>query len=104
MLKLNFALEYPLKVSEQLQGTLHYLLRKNDQVVVIEAQKENFVNGMQQLAVEMIAVDRWLDPEQEFLLGALTTGNLWQFAQLNRHHKTIVPGLEPFRVPEDIDP
>ena len=50
-------IEYPLKVSEQLQGTLDYLLRKDNQVVVIEAKKENFVSGMKQLAVEIIALE-----------------------------------------------
>lgn len=97
-------IEYPLKVSEQLQGTLDYLLKKDNQVVVIEAKKENFVSGMKQLAVEMIALDQWIDSEQILLLGALTTGNLWQFALLNRSQKHIDQGLESYRVPEDIEP
>lgn len=97
-------IEYPLKVSEQLQGTLDYLLRKDNQVVVIEAKKENFVSGMKQLAVEIIALDQWIDSDQDLILGALTTGNLWQFAQLNRQKKNIQQGLENYRVPEDLDP
>ncbi|MGB0564771.1 MAG: hypothetical protein ACPGVO_23695 [Spirulinaceae cyanobacterium] len=96
-------IEYPLKVSEQLQGNLDYLLRKDNQVVVIEAKKEDFVSGMKQLAVEMIALDQWLDTPQTVLLGALTTGNLWQFAQLDRAQKQIEQGLENYRVPEDLD-
>ncbi|NEO85333.1 MAG: hypothetical protein F6J87_13950 [Spirulina sp. SIO3F2] len=97
-------IEYPLKVSEQLQGSLDYLLRKENQVIVIEAKKEDFVGGMKQLAVEMIALDQWIESDQEVLLGALTTGNLWQFAQLNRTEKKIEQGLENYRVPEDVEP
>ncbi|MGB0560360.1 MAG: hypothetical protein ACPGVO_00960 [Spirulinaceae cyanobacterium] len=96
-------IEYPLKVSEQLQGNLDYLLRKDNQVIVIEAKKEDFVNGMKQLAVEMIALDRWLEPGQETILGAITTGNFWQFAELDRTAKLIQLGLENYRFPEDIE-
>ncbi|MEM8639872.1 MAG: hypothetical protein AAGG51_13805 [Cyanobacteria bacterium P01_G01_bin.54] len=94
-------IEYPLKVSHHLQGNLDYLLRKDNQVVVIEAKKEDFVNGMKQLAVEMIALDHWLTAEQPRILGAITTGNFWQFSQLDRPAKLIQLGLENYRFPED---
>ena len=97
-------IEYPLKVSEQLQGSLDYLLRKETQLIVIEAKKEDLTNGMKQLAAEMIALDQWTDSPQPVLLGAVTTGILWQFKQLDRATKHITQGLESYRVPEDIDP
>ncbi|MEM8640389.1 MAG: hypothetical protein AAGG51_16470 [Cyanobacteria bacterium P01_G01_bin.54] len=96
-------IEYPLKVSEQLQGNLDYLLRKDKQVVVIEAKNEDFVNGMKQLVVEMIALDQWSESEQETLLGAITTGSFWQFAQLNSARKLIEQGFENYRFPEDVE-
>ncbi|MBC6417415.1 MAG: hypothetical protein GDA44_00750 [Prochloron sp. SP5CPC1] len=105
--KAQLRIEYPLKVSEQLQGTLDYLLLANKQLLVIEAKKEDLVKGMTQLAVELITLDHWLDDpndDNSNLLGAVTTGTLWQFAQLNRHSKHISQGLESFRVPEDLDP
>lgn len=101
--KAQLRIEYPLKVSEQLQGYLDYLLRTETQIIVIEAKKEDLTNGFKQLATEMIALDRWMDSEQEMLVGAVTTGVLWQFSRLNRQTKHIEQGLESYRVPEDID-
>jgi hypothetical protein len=96
-------IEYPLKVSEQLQGTLDYLLKTENQIVIIEAKKEDITNGMKQLAVEMIALDLWIKSQQTFLIGAVTTGTIWQFCKLNRTDKHIEQGLESYRVPEDIE-
>lgn len=96
-------IEYPLKVSEQLQGSLDYLLRTDRQIIVIEAKKEDLTNGIKQLAVEMIALDQWMESPQKQLIGAITTGSLWQFSQLSREAKHIHQGLESYRVPEDIE-
>lgn len=97
-------IEYPLKVSDQLQGSLDYLLRKEAQLIVIEAKKEDLTNGMKQLAAELIAVDQWTESPQPLLLGAVTTGILWQFMQLDRTTKHLTQGLENYPVPENIDP
>ncbi|MEL7333404.1 MAG: hypothetical protein AAFN12_14255 [Cyanobacteria bacterium J06560_2] len=96
-------IEYPLKVSEQLQGSLDYLLRTDTQMIIIEAKKEDLTNGFKQLAAEMIALDQWMESSQRHLIGAVTTGVLWQFSRLNRDTKNIEQGLENYRVPEDID-
>ncbi len=96
-------IEYPLKISEQLQGSLDYLLRTDTQVIVIEAKKEDLTNGFKQLAAEMIALDQWIDSPQKQLIGAVTTGILWQFSRLDRDTKHIEQGLENYRVPEDVD-
>ncbi|MGC1528082.1 MAG: hypothetical protein WA783_18710 [Phormidesmis sp.] len=101
--KAQLRIEYPLKVSEQLQGSLNYLLRTETQVIVIEAKNEDLTNGFKQLAAEMIALDHWMESEQEMLIGAMTTGVLWQFSRLNRRTKHIEQGLESYRVPEDIE-
>lgn len=96
-------IEYPLKVSEQLQGSLDYLLRTDRQMIIIEAKKADLTNGIKQLAVEMIALDQWMESPQKQLIGAVTTGSLWQFSHLNREIKHIHQGLESYRVPEDIE-
>ncbi|MEM9215535.1 MAG: hypothetical protein AAGD25_14465 [Cyanobacteria bacterium P01_F01_bin.150] len=96
-------IEYPLKVSDQLQGTLDYLLRKETQLIVIEAKKEDLTNGMKQLATELIALDQWTESPQPLLLGAVTTGILWQFMQLDRTTKRLTQGLENYLVPENIE-
>lgn len=97
-------IEYALKVSDQLQGSLDYLLRTDRQMIVIEAKKEDFNNGMKQLAAEMIALDHWMESPQSHLIGTVTTGILWQFGRLDRQRKHIDQGLDSYRAPEDIDP
>ncbi|WP_353260261.1 hypothetical protein [Prochlorothrix hollandica] len=101
--KAQLRIEYPLKVSQHLQGYLGYLLTKQQQIIVIEAKKEDITNGIKQLGVELIALDQWLESSQPVLMGAITTGTLWQFVQLDRHHHQIHQGLESYRVPEDLN-
>lgn len=97
-------IEYALKVSEQLQGYLDYFLYNNNNLIVIEAKKGDLDYGFTQLAVQLIALDQWEKTnEQETLLGAVTTGSLWEFGRINRLEKHIEQGLESYRVPEDIE-
>jgi hypothetical protein len=98
-------IEYSLKVSDQLQGSLDYFIHQENKLIVIEAKNEDLVNGFTQLTAELIALDKWEKTgEQEILLGAVTTGQIWQFGLLNRSKKHIEQGLDLYRVPEDIDP
>lgn len=53
----------------------------------------------------MIALDRWdRTPDQPILLGAVTTGTIWQFGRLHREMKEIEQGLNLYVVPDDLDP
>ncbi|MGB3205991.1 MAG: hypothetical protein WBB28_13455 [Crinalium sp.] len=98
-------IEYPIKVSEQLQGLLDYLLRTQKNLLVIEAKNEDLNNGFTQLVAEMIALDLWQDStQQSILIGAVTTGTIWQFGRLYRESKEIEQGLDLFVVPDDLDP
>jgi hypothetical protein len=98
-------IEYPIKVTEQLQGYLDYLLRTQKELLVIEAKRQDLDYGFTQLAAELIALDQWdHTPDQPVIIGAVTTGKLWEFGQLNRAEKHIEQGLESYRVPEDLDP
>jgi hypothetical protein len=38
------------------------------------------------------------------LVGAVTTGKIWEFAQLDRQTQTVSQGLESYRVPTDLEP
>ena len=100
-------IEYPIKVTEQLQGLLDYLLRTQLQLLVIEAKQEDLTNGFTQLASELIALDQWQDSTdisvQPNLVGAVTTGILWQFGVLYRQTKLIEQGLNSYRVTEDLE-
>lgn len=51
--------EYPLIVSEQLNGSLDYYLYKENSLLVIEAKKADLDRGFTQLAVELIALHDW---------------------------------------------
>ena len=103
--KSEIFIEYLIKVSEQLQGYLDYLFENVNNLLVIEAKKEDLDYGMTQLIAELIALEQWQEnQEQTYIIGAVTTGKIWEFAKLNRDKKQIEQGLESYRVPEDIEP
>jgi hypothetical protein len=60
-----------------------------------------------QLTTELIALDLWSNaPDvtvQPELIGAVTTGTIWQFGVLHRQSKQISQGLNSYRVPEDLE-
>jgi hypothetical protein len=74
------------------------------EVLIIEAKKADLDNGFTQLCAELIALDQWEKTgKQEILLGAVTTGNIWQFGRLNRLNKHIEQDLKLYLVPEDLE-
>ncbi len=82
-------------------------MRSQSQLLVIEAKQEDLTNGFTQLAAELIALDRWEDSTdievQPDLVGAVTTGVLWQFGVLHRETKLIEQSLNSYRVTEDLE-
>jgi hypothetical protein len=104
--KAQLRIEFPIKVTNQLQGYLDYLLESDTRLLVIEAKKEDFSNGFVQLSAELIALDQSdeTSPDQPYLIGTVTNGTLWQFGVLHRADKLIEQGLDSYRVPDDLDP
>ena len=52
----------------------------------------------------MIALDQWeRTPAQPTLLGAVTTGKIWEFGLLHRAAKHLEQGLDSYRVPDDLE-
>ncbi|MBD2301466.1 hypothetical protein [Nostoc sp. FACHB-190] len=96
-------IEYNIKVNNQLQGNLDYYLRNQSNVIVIEAKQADINKGFTQLATEMIALDRWLDSNQTEILGAVTTGNIWQFGILYRKPQIIEQAINLYRVTEELE-
>jgi len=103
-------IEYALKVSDQLQGNLDYLLRVETpkvQLLVIEAKYEDMTRGFAQLVAELVALDQWeSSPDvstQSVLVGAVSTGTIWQFGTLDRNAKHFEQGINSYRVPEDLE-
>ncbi|MDI9640696.1 hypothetical protein QQ054_28640 [Oscillatoria amoena NRMC-F 0135] len=102
--KSQLRIEYPIKINEQLQGYLDYLIRGQNNLLVIEAKREDLDYGFTQLIAEMIALDRWeRTPEQSILVGAVTTGTIWQFGRLYRENQIIEQGLELYIVPDNLE-
>jgi hypothetical protein len=96
-------IEYLIQVNNRLQGKLDYLLRSTNNIIVIEAKQADINRGFTQLATEMIALDQWMDSPQGEILGAVTTGNIWQFGILNRQAKLIYEGINLYRVTEELE-
>lgn len=96
-------IEYPLTVTEQLKGSLDYYLYSSGKLLVIEAKNADLAKGFTQLAVELIALDQWIESEQPILQGAVSTGDIWQFGILHREQKEIQQGLTLYRVPDDLE-
>jgi len=95
--------EYPVAVNHQLKGSLDYLLQKQQTFLVVEAKKEDLERGFVQLAIELIALDQWIESDQLVLNGAISTGNIWQFGQFHREKRTITQDLNLYRVPADLE-
>ena len=90
-LDLRLNIEYAL-VGTRAKGDLDYLIRGRNNLLVIEAKRDNLTRGFTQLAVEMIELGN--------CYGAVTTGNIWQFAHLN--DRQIIQDLNLYRVPGDL--
>jgi hypothetical protein len=101
--KARIRVEYSLKLSDQLQGVIDYHLQTQETIVIIEAKQADVSRGFTQLTAELIALDQWIESPQSKILGAVTTGNIWQFGILERSKKLIQQGLNLYRVPEDLD-
>jgi hypothetical protein len=100
----HLRIEYQLNISPQLQGYLDYLIQNEQQFLVIEAKNEDLINGFNQLIVELIALSQWEKTKQQpMLMGAVTTGQIWQFALLDRPNQQIFQDLELLRLPDDLE-
>jgi hypothetical protein len=95
--------EYPVNVSNQLKGYLDYLLQNQQTFLVVEAKNEDLERGFVQLAIELIALDQWIESDQPILYGAISTGNIWQFGRFDRQTRAITQDLDLYRVPADLN-
>jgi hypothetical protein len=94
--------EYPVAVNNWLKGTFDYYFQENN-LLIIEAKRENLDNGFTQLAAELIALDQWVDVESSLFYGAVTTGQDWRFGIFHRQERRIVEDLKLYRVPEELE-
>lgn len=97
-------LEHPVEVDNRLKGTLDYFIQAKHHLLVVEAKNADLTRGLTQLAVELVAVDRWLDGAAEPRLhGAVSVGDVWKFCFLDRAEKRITEDLNTYSVPTDLD-
>jgi len=96
-------IEYQIDVDDKLSGLLDYLIRSKQNLIVIEAKKGDLDKGFNQLSVEMIALDKYEDCDLHNFYGAVTVGDIWKFAILQREKKHIIKDIHSYRVPEDIE-
>jgi hypothetical protein len=100
-------IEYPLVVNDWLKGSLDYLVRTNNTLLVVEAKHDDLARGFTQLAAELIALNQWAERgaerEQAIFYGAVTTGDIWKFGQLHRAENRIVQDINLYRVPGDFE-
>lgn len=94
--------EFPIEVSNQLNGTIDYFIQSQHQFLVVEAKNADLQRGFTQLAAEMIAIDQWTDEQSSSLYGAVSIGNVWQFGLLDRERKQFTQDLNLYRVPTDL--
>lgn len=94
--------EYPLEVEKNLRGTLDYLIRSNKELTVIEAKKGDLDRGFTQLAVELIAIEKYEEEQDKIYFGAVTTGDIWKFGKLENTAKKITKDINSYRIPTDM--
>ena len=96
-------IEYPVAVSNQLKGSLDYLLQNEQTFLIVEAKNEDLERSFVQLAIKMIAINQWIESDQPIIYGAISTGNIWQFGKFDRQTRIVTQDLNLFRVPADLD-
>lgn len=94
--------EYPLEVDDKLSGSLDYLIRSDQNLIVIEAKRGELDKGFNQLSAELIAMDRHeTGHPAELIYGAVTIGEIWRFGILQRERRHLSKDIHSYRIPED---
>lgn len=95
--------EYWFEFNDQLKGSLDYFLKRDKHLLVVEAKNADLTRGFRQLAVEMIALDKSGETDQPILYGAVTTGEEWRFAELERATNLIRQDLNIYYISKDLE-
>lgn len=101
-LNLRLRVEYTVNVSNWLRGTFDYYIPTPKNLIIIEAKRQDLIKGFTQLAVELIALDKWTETEENILYGVVTTGTEWQFGRFDRTRRHITQDLKLYRIPEEL--
>jgi hypothetical protein len=85
-----------------LKGSLDYYIAHPDNLLVIAAKQSDLTKGFTQLAVELIALDQWIDSPVPILYGAVSTGEIWRFGAFHRQAHRVVEYLPLHPIPQDL--
>jgi hypothetical protein len=96
-------IEYPISVNAYLKGTLDYFVSKKSTLLVVEAKQADLDRGFTQLAVELIALDQWIESSEPVLYGAVTTGESWRFGTYDRAAKQIMQDSILYTIPDRLE-
>lgn len=98
----KISVEYPIYINEKLSGSLDYLLKTSQEIIIIEAKRKDIDSGFNQLAAQLIAMDNYEDNASiDTVYGAITLGDVWKFALLNRATKTIKKDIYSYTIPHN---
>jgi hypothetical protein len=86
-------IEYTVNVNHWLKGSLDYFIPNPSNFLIIEAKQSDLTKGFTQLAVELIALDQWIESENLILYGAVSTGEIWRFGAYDRAARHVVEYL-----------
>jgi hypothetical protein len=78
-------------------------MQRENNLLIIEAKQADLTGGFTQLAVELIALDKWLDPDNKPLYGCVSIGDIWRFGLLNRQTKLITEDMYVYQVPANLE-
>jgi hypothetical protein len=88
--RFNYSLniEYVVNVSSWLKGSLDYYIPGPSSLLIIEAKQSDLTKGFTQLAVEMIALDRWVERESPILDHTIAQNTmLWSICHCTPSHR-----------------
>jgi hypothetical protein len=87
-----------------LKGKIDYILNNNKNIfIAIEAKNADMDKGLNQLIVELIALDKIIDNGTDFLYGAVTIGFDWSFVILDRNEKIITQNLHTLHIDNQLE-
>jgi hypothetical protein len=96
-------IEYSLNVSNWLKGSLDYYIPSPYNLVVIEAKQSDLTKGFTQLAVELIALDEWVNHAMPILYGAVSTGEIWKFGMFHWDAHQVTEYLTLYPIPQELE-
>jgi len=84
-----------------LKGSIDYVLSNDNNIfIAIEAKNADIEKGIVQLISELIAIDKIVEENSDFIYGAVTIGFTWCFITLDRKNKHIIQHIDYLSIKE----